>query len=64
MTTLDQHVGTRPIPNPKNRIKKICDTCKKEFEVVPSQKSKNCCSRKCKYEHIKVNGCLKGKRGV
>jgi endogenous inhibitor of DNA gyrase (YacG/DUF329 family) len=51
------------IPNPKNRIKKICDTCKKEFEVVPSQKSKNCCSRKCKYEHIKVNGLLKGKRG-
>lgn len=48
-------------PNPKNRIKKECETCKKEFEVIPSLKDRNCCSRQCKNEWIKKTDYLKNK---
>lgn len=51
------------IPNPKNRIKKICQTCKSEFETVSSRISRTCCSRKCYDKWVVVSGFLKGKNG-
>lgn len=47
--------------NRKEKIKKECETCKKEFEVIPSLKNRNCCSRKCKNEWIKTTKYLKNK---
>jgi hypothetical protein len=47
--------------NRKEKIKKECETCKKEFEVIPSLKDRNCCSRQCKNEWIKKTDYLKNK---
>lgn len=47
--------------NKKEKIKKECAYCKINFEVIPSLKNKNCCSRKCKNEWIKKTGYLKNK---
>lgn len=39
----------------KNRVKKICINCKREFEVIKCRENKaRTCSRKCYYEYAKT----------
>lgn len=47
--------------SPKKRLYKQCDNCQKEFWSYINQKSKNCCSRKCKNEWIVKTGYLRDK---
>ena len=46
----------KPSKNKKPTIKKICQYCKHEFEVIPSYKHQKFCSRTCSDKGQKRNG--------